>query len=68
MRASCKESKRLLFYKGKWKQAPLKSQAQQNAQVSRESTVDKMVKLKALLDSGAITPEEFEAKKKEILK
>lgn len=45
-----------------------KEQAQQNAQVSRGSAVDKMVKLKALLDSGAITQEKFEAKKKEILK
>lgn len=30
--------------------------------------VDKIIKLKSLLDSGAITQEEFESKKKEILK
>lgn len=53
----------LLFVK-----SPAKNQVSQKGQVSSESTVDKMVKLKALLDSGAITQEEFEAKKKEILK
>ena len=53
----------LLFVK-----APTKNQVLQKSQVSRESAVDKMVKLKALLDSGAITQEEFEVKKKEILK
>lgn len=31
------------------------------------STIDKLVKLKSLLDSGAITQEEFNTKKKEIL-
>ena len=31
-------------------------------------TVEKLTKLKALLDSGAITQEEFDAKKSEIMK
>lgn len=46
----------------------LKSQTEKNVKVEANvSTNGKMTELKAMLDNGLITPDEFEVKKKELL-
>lgn len=52
-----------IFYYKTEKRIPCQS----TSHIETERPVDKLLKLKALLDRGAITQEEFDAKKKEIL-
>lgn len=49
------------------KTAPVTVQASQPVAPSTSSQIEKLMKLKELLDSGVLTQEEFDAKKKELL-
>ena len=74
---SCEDLTRIFFDYGeeKWSKRIAEfiiNERQKNTetvkqQISKESQLDDLVKLKSMLDSGIITQEEFDAKKKQLL-